>query len=72
LKKSRIELVIDLLLVKVLIGIYWQLLEVGIYGEIQPRFVDTCVSIAWTAVTIAAFRIGVTQGHYEEREDDQK
>lgn len=39
-------------------GIYvcWQLLEVLIYGEIQPRIVDNIVGLLWTGAICFAYK----------------
>ena len=46
----------------ILVGWIWMLLEKSIYGEIQPRVVDTIISIVWAYVTILAYIIGFCDG----------
>lgn len=42
--------------VVVFINICWQLLEILIYGEIQPRIVDDIIGLLWTLAIYLAYR----------------
>ncbi len=42
----------------VVISLLWMGLEQLIYGEVQPRFVDDLISLAWSAMAWCAYYLG--------------
>lgn len=44
------------------ISLLWMGLEQLIYGEVQPRFVDDLISLAWSAMAWCAYYLGREHG----------
>lgn len=54
--KMNHKFCIWLISIVVAISICWQLLEVLIYGEIQPRIVDDIIGLLWTGAICFAYK----------------
>lgn len=54
--KTNHKFCIWLISIVVAISICWQLLEVLIYGEIQPRIVDDIIGLLWTGAICFAYQ----------------
>ena len=54
--KTNHKFCIQLISIVVAISICWQLLEVLIYGEIQPRIVDDIIGLLWIGAICFAYK----------------
>jgi len=54
--KMKHKFYIWLFCIVIVINVCWQLLELLIYGEIQPRIVDNIVGLLWTEAICFAYK----------------
>lgn len=54
--KTNHKFCIWLISIVVAIGICWQLLELLIYGEVQPRIVDDIIGLLWIGAICFAYK----------------
>ena len=54
--KMKHKFYIWLFCIAIVINVCWQLLELLIYGEIQPRIVDNIVGLLWTGAICFAYK----------------
>lgn len=54
--KTSYKFYIWLIEVIISIGVCWQLLEILIYGEIQPRIIDDIISFFWIGAICYAYK----------------
>jgi hypothetical protein len=54
--KMKHKFYIWLFCIVIVINVCWQLLELLIYGEIQPRIVDNIVGLLWTGAICFAYK----------------
>ena len=63
MNKINSKFLVWLLFTEITIFFIWQLLELILYKEIQPRLVDDIIGFIWTYYLIVAYRIGYYYGN---------
>ena len=59
--------VLGLLTVAVIVA--WQVVEIILYGEVQPRRVDDIIGLCWMAEVAIAYYLGYRRGRLHDHDE---
>lgn len=47
----------------------WQIIELALYGEVQPRRVDDIIGLCWAAEVAIAYYLGYRRGRLRDHDE---